>query len=107
MGRTRRRQRADVQVRRKRQEETAQAHAAQLSQKAADLSFAFRRRRRQKVLGIVLLGLAPIVFVTHMLEHIKVFQLFSPALEDLTIGFPTAVVVALVGLILLGQADPQ
>ena len=66
-----------------------------------------RRRRRQRLGVAVLLALAPIVFVTHFLEHVDPFQLFNPSLEDLTIGFPTAVVLAVIGLVLVGQTDPQ
>lgn len=54
------------------------------------------------MLAYVLFTLAPIVIVTHILEHVGVFQLFSPGLEDVLVGYPTAFVMAVMGGIALG-----
>ena len=44
------------------------------------------------------------VAVTHILEHAGVFQVMSPGLQDLLIGYPTAGIIAVAGGIVLGRA---
>ncbi len=68
-----------------------------------------RRRRRAGAVGRrawvarTLLALAAVVAFTHVLEHLGVIQVFTPGLEDLLIGFPTAGLLAVVGGIALGR----
>jgi len=47
-----------------------------------------------------LFAVAPIVVITHLLEHVGVLQLYSASLEDLTIGYPTAFLLLIAGGIL-------
>lgn len=101
MGRSRR-HRADVELRRKREKDEALARETQLSQEAAAFRAEWQRKKRMKVVAYVLFALAPIIVITHILEHVGVFQLFNPRLEDLLIGYPTALVLLVLGAIALG-----
>jgi hypothetical protein len=65
----------------------------------------FQRRHRQKLLGGFLVAGAAVVFGSHMLEHTGVFQILSPGLQDLLIGYPTALLFLIVAVLLLGQSD--
>ena len=94
--------RAKVELRRRREQETARAREAQAAQAAAEARRALQQRKRRKVMAWVLFALAPVVVVTHVLEHVGVFQLYAPPLEDLTIGYPTAFILVIAGGILLG-----
>lgn len=53
--------------------------------------------------GRVCLVLAPVIFITHVLEHVEVLRLMSPGLEDLLIGYPTAIVLAILGARLVAR----
>lgn len=101
MGRSRR-HRTDVELRRKRDQEDARARETRLAQEAAAYRAQWQRKQRRKVLAYVLFALAPIIVITHILEHVGVFQLFNPRLEDLLIGYPTALVMMVAGAIALG-----
>lgn len=104
--------RAEVAQRRRRAREderarTGAAEKAAAEQRAEELRLAFARHRRTKVLGWSLLGLAVMVAVTHALDHGGAFHIFSDqGLEDLTIGYPTAGLLALGAAVLLGQLSP-
>lgn len=100
----RRRHRVDVALRRERKQDEARARETQLAQEVAHRE-AWERRRRRKVLAYVLFALALIVVVTHILEHAGVFQLFSPGLEDVLVGYPTAFVLVVMGAIALGTEE--
>jgi di/tricarboxylate transporter len=52
-----------------------------------------------------LIGAAPVVFLSHLLEHTGVFQLMGTRLQDILVGYPTAVALLVVGVVLLGQSD--
>ena len=47
--------------------------------------------------------LAPVIFITHILEHVGVFRVMSPGLEDILIGYPTAFIVAILGARLVAR----
>lgn len=104
--------RAEVAQRRRRtrEEERARMGAAEQAaaeQRAEELRLAFARYRRTKVLGWSLLGLAVMVALSHALDHGGAFHLFSDqGVEDLTIGYPTAGLLALGTVVLLGQLSP-
>jgi len=101
MGRSRR-HRTDVEHRRKAEKEDARARETRLAQEAAAFRADWQHKQRKKVLAYVLFVLAAIVVVTHVLEHVGVFQLFNPGLEDLLIGYPTALLMLIAGAIALG-----
>ena len=96
--------------RRAREEERARIGAAEKAaaeKRAAELRLAFARHRRNKILGWSLLGLAVTVAATHALDHGGAFHILSnQGLEDLTIGYPTAGLLALGAVVLLGQLSP-
>ena len=53
--------------------------------------------------GRVCLLLAPVIFITHILEHVGVFRVMSPGLEDILIGYPTAFILAILGARLVAR----
>lgn len=55
------------------------------------------------VLAWVMIGLAPVFFFSHLVSHAGAFELFSSGLDDLLVGYPTAFMLAIGGLILLGR----
>jgi hypothetical protein len=68
----------------------------------------YRRRRRQKVVGWCLLGLAGAVAVQHFLRHVNTIDItpfLSMGLQDVVVGYPMAGVMLFVGVVLLGQSD--
>ncbi|MGI9034325.1 MAG: hypothetical protein ACR2HY_11820 [Acidimicrobiales bacterium] len=99
MGRSRR-HRPSVELRRKRDQESARARETQAAQAAAAARVAWEHRRRRKAMAWALFAVAPIVVITHLLEHVGVLQLYSASLEDLTIGYPTAFLLLIAGGIL-------
>lgn len=106
MGRSR--HRSEVELRRKRDKDEARARETQADQKLAAFRAEYQKRHKQKILGWVLLvGVAPLLFVSHFFAHAGVFRPYSPALQDLTIGWPTAGLLAIVGAILLGRDYPS
>jgi hypothetical protein len=101
MGRSRR-HRGNVELRRRREREEQRSRETQLAQQAAEFRAEWQKRRRHKVFAYVMFALAPVVVITHMLEHADVLRLFDQSLEDLLIGFPTAFAMLIAGAIALG-----
>ena len=95
--------RAKVELRRKRENDETRARITQAAQVAAEVRRSWERRRQRKILAWMLMGLAPVVFVTHFFEHAGAFQVFSPGFEDLTIGFPTALLLLVAGAVVYGR----
>lgn len=104
--------RTEVAQRRRRahEEERSRIGAAEkqaAEERATEMRLAFARHRRTKVLGWSLLGLAVMVAVSHALDHGGAFHIFSnQGLEDLTVGYPMAGLLALGAVVLLGQLGP-
>ncbi len=101
MGRSRR-HRPAVELRRQKEKDDAQARETQRAQEAAAFRATWQRQQRRRALAYVLFVLAPVVIISHILEHGGVFQLFNPSLEDLLVGYPTAFLMVIVGAIFLG-----
>jgi len=80
-----------------RETQAAQAKAANVKKQTPG---AYRRRR---ILGWTFAGLAIIVFVTHLMEHLGFFAFASPGVEDLVAGYPLAAVLAITAAIILGK----
>lgn len=100
----RRRQRWKTELRRRRSRPAAAAGDAQAVQTAADQRRARQRERtRRRTLAVGLFSLAIGLAVSHLLEHAGVFQVMSPGLQDLLIGYPAAGVLAIAGGIVLGR----
>jgi len=76
----------------------AAAAAARIPNNDAGLRFRGRRRR----VAIFLFAMGPLVAAFHLLEHLGVLRLFNPILEDVLIGYPTAILLLVVGGILWG-----
>ena len=95
--------RQDINLRRRQEKQEAEAKQAQAAQQAAAARRAWKVNKRRHVLAWVLMGLAPVIALTHMLEHVGVFNPFSAGLEDLTIGYPTAAVLFVTGAIVYGR----
>lgn len=69
---------------------------------AATAGSAFGRRRRRRGVAIGLFVLAPIIAVSHILEHLGAFHVMTPAAEDIFVGWPIAVLLLVIGGILWG-----
>ena len=108
----RRPHRPEVDLRRKRAREEehgreAEATKAQAEERSLRLAQAFKTHRRNQIIGWSLLPLSAAIIVTHLLEHAGTLRFFSPSLEDLLIGFPTAGVLLIISVLYLGQLNPS
>ncbi|MBA3690073.1 MAG: hypothetical protein H0W82_01520 [Actinobacteria bacterium] len=54
---------------------------------------------RAESLARIIAGI--VVGVSHVLDHFGLIKIFSPAFQDLFIGYPTAALLAIGGLMLL------
>jgi len=67
---------------------------------AAQRDCASRRRRHRRAYALWIL--AVVLAVTHVFEHTNTIRVMSSGLEDLLIGWPMAIVLAMVGGIVYG-----
>ena len=88
--------RGKAQQQRARQTQLEQ-HKAEV-RKVTPQQYALRRAS-----GWTLVGVAIVVGVSHLLQHIGVFHLLSPGWADLTIGYPTAALVGIGAAIVLSK----
>ena len=64
----------------------------------------YRRRERLRRIGFVLIGLGVALALEHAAGHLGAFgRAQPPALIDLTLGWPLASVIVLVGVCMAGQ----
>lgn len=90
--------------RRRHKAESARARQAQEAQAEADARRRrYRSRRQRRIAAWTLFTLAIVIAVTHLLEHAGAFQVMSPGLQDLLIGYPAAAVLAVLGGVVLGR----
>jgi hypothetical protein len=69
---------------------------------------AWRRHRRFKRLGRILMLLGLVVAITHWLAHLQAFGPSQPpGWMDLAAGYPTGAVLVISGAILAGQNAPK
>ena len=64
-----------------------------------------RKRRewqRRRVWASALFSLGAVVGIAHVVEHLGVFTIFSPGVDDLVAGFPMALALVIAGAIKLG-----
>ncbi len=78
-----------------------ETQAAQREAESKKMSPAAYRRRR--ILGWTLVVLAIVVGVTHLMEHLGMFEFASPGVEDLAAGYPLAGVLGIAGAIVLSK----
>ncbi len=82
---------------------SAQLLAAALARAPAKAAAArYARRQRRRRFAVVLFVLGPLVAAFHLVEHLGFVRLFNPRLEDVLIGYPTALGLLIVGGILWG-----
>jgi len=63
---------------------------------------AYYRYRRKKMAGWMLVGLGLLVAGSHLVTHLGYFTVMSPPLlQDAVMGYPTAAVLAFIGVVLL------
>jgi hypothetical protein len=104
VGSNRRRQlkRERRQLDRRKTAQQSGARETQAQQKVAAAQLDLARRHRRHMQAYALYGIAAVIAIGHFFEHAQVFQLMSPGLEDLLIGWPMAAFLALVGAIRYG-----
>lgn len=96
--------RAEVTRRRKRDQQAARARETQASQRAAAAAAAWQVSRRRQVIALVLIAVGVIVGLSHLLQHLGLYKLMASGMADLLIGYPTAFVLAIVGLMRLPRS---
>lgn len=106
-----RKHRADVDRRREQNRgieraAAAERQAAEAEEWQKNFARTVQRYERRRRIGWILIGLSIVMFATHILEHTGDLTLFSPKLEDVLIGFPTAGVLMVIAVIFLGQIHP-
>lgn len=91
------------EVRRRRLGRLRRAHAGRVRQtEAAARRDAWDKRRRKRRLAWVFFALGAVVGVSHLLEHLDVIQVLpNPTAQDLLLGYPTAGLLIVIGLIML------
>lgn len=91
------------EVRRRRLGRLRRAHAARVQQTEAESRReAWEKRRRKRRLAWVFIALGAIVGVSHLLEHLDVIQVLpNPTAQDLLLGYPTAGLLIVIGLVML------
>lgn len=92
------------EIRRRRLGRARRAQAARVEQTEAELRrAAWEKRRTKRRLAYMCIALGAIVGFSHVLEHlVDVFEILpNPTAQDLLLGYPTAGVLIVVGLILL------
>lgn len=105
----RKRQRTRAGVERRRQPGGAPGRGKDVvtpAQRAERMRVAFRRHRRNRIIGWTCLGLGLVVFGVHWFDHLQTLHLYSQSVEELTIGWPTAAVLVVAGIVFLGQLGP-
>ena len=58
--------------------------------------------KRRRVWASALFSLGAVVGIGHVVEHLGVFTIFSPGVDDLVAGYPLALALVIAGAIKLG-----
>jgi len=101
--RTKQLQQEHHRVERRRAASEVEARETQRKQAEAAMRLKYANQRRHHIASFVIWGVAVILAVSHFFEHLNLFQVMSAGLEDLLIGWPIAIVLALVGAIVWGR----
>ncbi len=95
-----RRERKAVARRRAGREHNAEETRRQ--QASATLRRGYAHKRRRHITAASMWAVAGVMAITHGIEHAGALRIMSPGLEDLLIGWPMAVVLALAGAFVYG-----
>jgi hypothetical protein len=95
--------RSKVVLRRTRQKQADRASRTQAAQQIAAFQADLARRSRRRILAYACFVLGPIIFFGHIFEHAGAFSVFSPVVDDLLIGYPTAFALVITGFVLIGR----
>jgi hypothetical protein len=101
--RTKQLQQEHHRVERRRAASEVEARETQRKQAEAAMRLKYINRRRHHIASFVIWGVAVILAVSHFFEHLNLFQVMSAGLEDVLIGWPLAIMLALVGAIVWGR----
>jgi hypothetical protein len=91
------------QLQRKRAARDAVARETQMQQAMAAATQDWSRRRRRHAIAYTLYAVAAVMAIAHFFEHADTFNVMSPALADLLIGWPMAGLLAFIGAIIYGR----
>jgi hypothetical protein len=89
--------------RKQKRKPTTRARVTQRAQAEAHVSAStsYRARRNRRVLAVSMMVIGAFVGVSHWIGHLGVFHVASPGVEDLLIGYPTALLLVVGGAMLL------
>ena len=87
----------------KKKQSRTRAGGAQIPQvsSASTKRMSYRKRRNRRVGGWVLVSIGTFVGITHWFSHLGFLHIASPAVQDLAIGYPMAVLLIVVGAMLI------
>lgn len=102
-GSKRRRATSLAKARDKRKEAHAKQTQAAQRQAAQKRRVSLRAYRLRRTVGWSLVVLGILVGVSHWLEHLQVFQIASPAVQDVFAGYPMAGLLGVIGSIVLSR----
>ena len=80
------------------------AHETQAAQeRSEDKKLTFEQYQRRRFLGWALVAVGVLVAASHWVQHLGVYELMSPGLSDLLIGYPTGGALAVLGSVVLSR----
>lgn len=100
--RARQRRREQKQVERRQSAQAEQARETQKAQAEAAARREFQQSQKRHAIAYSLFAIAGVMAVSHFFEHAGAFQLLSPGLQDLLLGWPMAALIGLAGAIIYG-----
>lgn len=62
-----------------------------------------RRYRLIRLSGIVLISTGAVLFVSHWFSHVADYHVIGRGWDDLVIGYPAGMAIAVVGFVVLGR----
>lgn len=101
--RTRRLRRERQRVERRRDAGERDAYEARRLQANAALRRELRHNSRRHVIAYVMWAVAGIMAIGHFFEHLGTFTIVSSGFEDLVLGWPMAMLIAVAGVFVYGR----
>jgi hypothetical protein len=90
--------------RRRKESTTSRTTRAQQREAEGRRQLTLRQYQVRRFGGWTLVGLGVAIGVSHWLAHLGLWGFASPGVMDLTVGYPTAVLLAVAGSIVLSKA---